>query len=237
MSLSKYLKNLSQIYNRPSDSITATDAQTAIDQLNAGANLVGANTKATPVAGDGFVIVDRADSNKLKRVLYSTLATLFGYTPPAGTILQVVSTTLTGTFATSSTSFTDLTGLSVPITPSSVNNKILVIVSMNGVEVGNTSNIAFFNIVRGSTPIAIGGSAGSRTISSMSLRGATGDASAGISLSNHYLDSPSSVSEITYKMQAKLDGNTLYVNRCATDGDGAAYNRTASTITVMEVKG
>ena len=146
MSLSKYLKNLSQIYNRPSDSITATDAQTAIDQLNAGANLVGANTKATPVAGDGFVIVDRADSNKLKRVLYSTLATLFGYTPPAGTILQVVSTTLTGTFATSSTSFTDLTGLSVPITPSSVNNKILVIVSMNGVEVGNTSNIAFFNI-------------------------------------------------------------------------------------------
>jgi hypothetical protein len=43
-----------------------------------------------------------------------------------GKVLQVVSTTKTDTFTTTSTSFTDITGMSVSITPSSASNKILV---------------------------------------------------------------------------------------------------------------
>ena len=44
----------------------------------------------------------------------------------AGGIIQVKSTTKTDTFTTNSTSFTDITGLSVTITPTRSDNKILV---------------------------------------------------------------------------------------------------------------
>jgi len=44
-------------------------------------------------------------------------------------ILQVVSTTLTSTFTSSSTTFTNMTGLTVSITPSFNTSKILVIAS------------------------------------------------------------------------------------------------------------
>jgi hypothetical protein len=43
-----------------------------------------------------------------------------------GKVLQVVQTTKTDTFTTTSTSFTDVTGLSVSITPSSASSKILI---------------------------------------------------------------------------------------------------------------
>ena len=235
MSLSKYLKNLAQIYNRPSGSITATDAQTAIDQLNAGANLVGASTKATPVSGDGFVVVDSADSNKLKRVLYSTLATLFGYIPPAGTILQVVSTTKTDTFSSSASSFTAVTGLSVPITPSSASNKVMVIANVN--VGGQTTGYGVpLRITRSSTPVGIGDAAGNRSRSFAWERVA--DANALFTLSANFLDSPASGSALTYQVEMYVEsGITAYVNRTHSDSDAAFSARTISSITVMEVKG
>ena len=49
----------------------------------------------------------------------------------SGKVLQVVSTTKTDTFSTASTTFVDLTGLSVSITPTSTSSKILVLVNTN----------------------------------------------------------------------------------------------------------
>ena len=49
----------------------------------------------------------------------------------AGKILQVKSTIKTDTFTTTSGSVTDITGLSVAITPASTSNKILVIARVN----------------------------------------------------------------------------------------------------------
>ena len=43
-----------------------------------------------------------------------------------GNILQVVSTTKTDTFSTTSTSYVDITGLSVSITPTSTSSKIFI---------------------------------------------------------------------------------------------------------------
>ena len=43
-----------------------------------------------------------------------------------GSILQVAQATKTDTFTTTSTSFTDITGMTVNITPSSASNKVLV---------------------------------------------------------------------------------------------------------------
>ena len=56
---------------------------------------------------------------------------------PAGSVLQVVSTAKSDQFTTSSTSFTDVTGMSATITPTSSSSKILVIFSVG--LVGNSN--------------------------------------------------------------------------------------------------
>jgi hypothetical protein len=53
---------------------------------------------------------------------------------PAGSVLQVVSTVKTDTFTTVSSSYVDVTGLSVSITPTSATSKILVLVQANRSE-------------------------------------------------------------------------------------------------------
>ena len=51
--------------------------------------------------------------------------------------------------------------------------------------------------------------------------------------SNHFIDSPSTTSSITYKLQWAMtgDSNTGYINRRSTDN----YARTSSNFTVMEI--
>ena len=145
---------------------------------------------------------------------------------PTGTVLQVVSTAKTDVFSSSSTSFTDVTGLSVAITPSSSSNKILVSVHFMSAATG--ANSPRFNLVRGSTNIA---QPSGSTPSSLQLN--TGGSTLGRMGSIVFLDSPSTTSETTYKLQGRTDGNSFVINR---RGDDA--NKTSiSTITVMEIAG
>ena len=51
-----------------------------------------------------------------------------------------------------------------------------------------------------------------------------------------FLDSPSSTSSLTYKMQLKSSASgTVYINRTSDDSDNSTRARGSSTITVMEV--
>ncbi len=153
-----------------------------------------------------------------------------------GSILQVVSTTKTDTFTTSSTSYTDLTGLSVSITPSSASNKIFVLYS---IFLGQGSqSFGNLRLVRNSTNIALGDTSAGRD--SVTISAWTGGSNnyhtvpAGI-----FLDSPSSTSAVTYKFQIRTAGSadTQYVNRNARDDTAGNDPRGVSTITVMEVAG
>jgi hypothetical protein len=149
-----------------------------------------------------------------------------------GKVLQVVSTTKTDTFAVNPSSTTiDVTGLSVSITPTSASNKILVIISITGNGVNGT-NLAYFNLVRGSTLIYAGDSAGSRTRSF--AQAIDSDPHANESTSGNFLDSPATTSSTTYKIQV-YSTNTVYINRGSTDADSVGRGRGASTITVMEI--
>ena len=147
----------------------------------------------------------------------------------AGTIVQVVSTTKTNTFSTSSTSFVDLTGLSVSITPSSTASKILVLVDLHASNSG--SEFTFFNIVRDSTDVAVG-TGGTNNSTASIYRGET-MTSAIFPVSTQFLDSPSSTSSLTYKIQMKTSGGTALINRRNAD----LFAVTVSSITVMEVAG
>ena len=148
-------------------------------------------------------------------------------------VVQVKSATKTDTFTTSSTSFVDLTGVSVSITPTSASNKILVLATLS---IGNdpASNTPQVQIVRDSTAIGIGDAAGSRT--SATNQANSGGTSNAQSLSANFLDSPATTSATTYKIQIRATvANTVTVNRAFSDTDTASRPRTISTITVMEV--
>lgn len=169
-----------------------------------------------------------------------------GFDPVAsgfGKVLQVVSTTKTDTFTTSSglPTYVDVTGLSVSITPQKSTSKILVLGSIN---VGWDANRgAYVRLVRGSTAIAIGDSAGSRTQATFMTTfddfiSSSGGARWNLNGAINFLDSPATTSATTYKLQIAgdgSDGTNVYVNRTGNDGDAAASGRTVSTITVMEI--
>jgi hypothetical protein len=148
-------------------------------------------------------------------------------------ILQVVSTTKDDTFTSTSTTFVDVTGLSVSITPSATSSKILVLVQYSGIN-----NIAtaqhFFQVLRDATAIGIGAVASNRS----PVTGVFNQSDAA-GIANRvvvFLDSPATTSATTYKIQARNSvAGTLYVNRAQTDTDAATTPRTCSTITVFEV--
>ena len=49
------------------------------------------------------------------------------------------------------------------------------------------------------------------------------------------LDSPSSTSALTYKVQARSKGGTWYINRSVNDTDDVDIGRASSTLTLMEI--
>lgn len=152
---------------------------------------------------------------------------------PLGSVLQIQSTTKSNDFTTTNTSWHDITGLSVSITPISATSKIMVFVNL---IIGNASvgQRYFFKIVRNSTDIAIGDSAGSRARATGFSQGVGGGIAGNLSAT--YLDSPATTSSTTYKVQtACLDVGTIVVNRTDGDSDNSSYARGVSSITVMEI--
>ena len=148
-----------------------------------------------------------------------------------GGIIQVIQTVKTDTFSTSSGSFTDITGLSVSITPSSSSNKILVIVDLM-VGSDNDSQCMFL-LKRGSTSINFGDNDGSRSQNFAEIEGAEDYGQT--SCSTHFLDSPATTSATTYKVQMRVTGSTHFLNRSQSDSNNSNESRTTSSITVMEV--
>lgn len=145
-----------------------------------------------------------------------------------GKVLQVVSTTKTDSFNSSSTSLVDITDLSASITPSSTSNKILVFGNIQSNSINGS--IITFQLVRNSTEIAKGTNAYTfiGTVSNYCEANSTN-----YNLTNNsfsFYDSPSSTSSTTYKVQVKTNGGTIYINNRGTND--SSY---IATITAMEI--
>jgi len=151
-----------------------------------------------------------------------------------GKVLQVVQVVKSDTFSSSSATLVDITGLSASITPSSSSNKILVMVSLS--IGGNDSGLRLMTkLFRDSTAIFIGDTAGSRE--RVSWQGTSLSNTHTNSVNHIYLDSPSTTSSTTYKMQGRneLGGYSWYVNRNSNDTDSTSHGRFASSITLIEI--
>jgi hypothetical protein len=154
---------------------------------------------------------------------------------PSGSVIQVVSTTKTDTFSTSSTSFVDVTGLDVTITPSSATSRIYI--SFNFVRGANSAALTSFRLVRDSTPIGNGTPEGNRVGAIAAVYAGTSDVDAhNLPCSGTFVDSPNTTSAITYKIQVLCQPSMVaWVGRSARDTNLAEFGRSSSTITVMEI--
>ena len=151
---------------------------------------------------------------------------------PTGSVLQVVSAIKTDKQTITSTSFLDATDLSVSITPSSTSNKVLVIFDGHGGH--DNGNYFLWNIVRDSTTLAQPAGSPSYPATANAYVGdnvASGSAFQNLGMT--FLDSPSTTSATTYKIQVRTTGGTAIVNGRPANANGAAV----STITVMEIAG
>jgi len=165
---------------------------------------------------------------------------------PTGSILQVVQAAKTDTFSTTATSFTDVTGLSLSITPSSTSSKILLMTSLYvGSGSGNQSNV-HVRLAGGNASAFVGDADSSRGRAAASSL--AGEDTTARTVQEHlvnsasivYLDSPATISAITYKVQivnADNTGTAVYVGRPADNADKFTVPRLASSITAMEVAG
>jgi hypothetical protein len=149
----------------------------------------------------------------------------------AGNILQVVSATKTDIFSSSSTSFVDITGLAVDITPSSALSKILVFTSLIADQ--SSTEYPMFKLLRDSLDVLVGDAEGSRIQVTFGTSAAAGNRPQTASYTAY--DSPNTANQITYKIQGRVNAGTFFVNRSSNDTNGTGHFRAAATITVMEV--
>ena len=191
--------------------------------------------KLTADSGGGTFEIKAPSSSGNTRVL--TLPDTGNYIL-GGRILQVVQAVKTDTATTSSATFADISGLSVSITPSSTSNKILV--SCNLYVGGASNSFQGFKVFRDSTAIGLGTAATGNQTNVSFATVVTNASSSAFGLHNgtfEFLDSPSSTSSLTYKIQfaSLYNSAALYINRPNTT-DNSAYNLfPSSSITVKEV--
>jgi|TARA_B100001939_G_scaffold338140_1_gene343358 hypothetical protein len=146
-----------------------------------------------------------------------------GLTSMAGFVRQVVSVNGSTADAKTATSYADITGMSLAITPTATSSKILIIAKVNVLVTGGGGDVgARVQPLRGSTVLASNyselyisdaGSADPGTIGELKI---------------NYLDSPNTTSETTYKLQGAVpSGGTATFQ----------FDSKFSTLTLMEILG
>jgi hypothetical protein len=216
-----------------SDSIDFIIAERSITLTGVGSGSVG-----TSQLVDGSVSNTKLENSSI--TLNGSAVSLGGSaTIGGGKIGQVVATTKTSTFTTQSDSFVDVTGLSVNITPSATNSKILVRLSLMA---SINSATMYVRINGGNASSVIGDSGGGNRVSAFIGLGRQTSgfdiSKSALSQVGELLDTPSTTSQITYQVQVRASDNyprNIYVNRPPDDSDNVYVGRFVSTITAMEV--
>ena len=202
--------------------------------LNGVKQVVGTDVTAT--SGSSVVFASALAANDIVEVVaFDTFQA-----STTGNIIQVLQAVKTDTQSTTSTSRVDVSGLSVAITPRSTSSKILVMMDVALGTAESTGSLGAVYLMRGSTDIYVGDAASNRARATAQFDNNPGDMSFSV-VREHatFLDSPSSTSEQTYKVQFETHngGNEVHINRSGNDGDQTYIQRLASSITVMEVQG
>lgn len=209
-------------------SLTGTQTLTNKTFTTPKANVINEETTNSGVTVDGLLIKDG-------KILSSGL--------PAGSVLQVAQATFTGTQTISASGFmnwTDISSLSVTMTPSTSSSKFILMAQIS-CAVLTVDRIVNLRFTGGNAGNFVGDAAGSRGRVGTFFTTPTG-VSYGInsSLMMNYLDSPATSSAITYKVQAAPNfssGNVTINTNAGSDADASYLPRAASSLIVMEIAG
>jgi hypothetical protein len=155
---------------------------------------------------------------------------------------QVVNMTKTDTTSINATSYTDVSGCSISITPSATDSKILLMANYNGYSHDQYYYHRFVRDISGGTSNTVptnwvGDAAGSRVQSSTGNNyRATGSGDNNTSGMWPFwnIDSPNTTSACTYKMQARSSGGsyTMYYGRSSNDTDNTSNSRTPAIVMI-----
>jgi hypothetical protein len=221
----KYLKTDGSALSWDQIDLSSSDT-TGTLPLNRGGT--GATAEAAARAALFAAVLSGNGSKQLRVNSGATDIEAFTASTLPGNIVQTVKT---DTFTTTSTSFTDVTGLSAAITPTATSSRVKV---SGFVSVGpDAFTRCAIQLVRNSTAIGIGDAASSR-----------GRATAAFSVENasyqetvpfEFIDSPATTSSTTYKIQIVTSSGTVAVNRSSSDTDASSHFRTISSIRVEEI--
>ena len=155
-----------------------------------------------------------------------------------GHVIQVLSNTITGPQNFSVNADTESgTIFSQAITPTSTSSKILIIAN---VQISCETPKGYLILNRDGTDIAIGDAASTRKRVTSHFYSDPDRTDVSQTTMVHFLDSPSSTTEITYSITARHGSSvatTIYVNRNEDDTDEYKRGRMVSTITLMEIAG
>ena len=164
--------------------------------------------------------VDKIQDTGGNTILSSNSTGTFTYSAGTGMgkVLQVVSTSLTGSTISTTSSSWAATTLSVDITPSATSSKVFITATCGETYV--VSHASGFTLYRDATNL--GSASAGFGLFYAPPGGSSDNKDPAFSLS--YLDSPSSTSAVTYKVYIKTAGGTFYISSGAT-----------VTITAMEI--
>jgi len=197
---------------------------------------------APDASGTGtFTIASPNDNSDYTLTLPTSAGTVAtqAYADASSQTVQMGYAVKTDTFTLSTTTWTDVTDMSVTLAAiSNAANKVVVTVSL-GIA-ATVTGAAAFRVVRDSTAFGVGAAAGSRpqaTTTRISFTTLTSDAANGLSFT--VIDVPGDTSIHTYKLQMAVQSSyTGYINRSPNDSDGTGIYqaRAASSITVTEIQ-
>ena len=187
--------------------------------------LITNSIRSTSASADAITLDGSGNATFPANVTCSGTATGFGI---GGKILQVVHQNLTTQMSTTSTSYVD-TGLTASITPSATTSKVLIILSIAAII--NADHNGYLRLLRDSTEINSG--SGGDTNSMFGINGnSTAFRYAPVMHTSNFLDTPSTTSATTYKVQVRShSGYAMFINRRGIDTNFGV----ASNITLKEV--
>ena len=208
-----------------------------ISLKHSGGKVVSLNSPTTePNANDVAFKLPNADGSAGQFMKTDGSGNLSFGAAGGGKILKMESTTKADGFTSTSTSYVDVTGLTVSIQPTAASSKIYIVFSIHAG--GQSGAYTAYRLVRGSTAIAIhAGSTGNQTSCTVAHQFDSGTITT--ALSSNFRDTPSYNlgDTLTYKIQGISHYNNyeFCVNRPSGAPNSDYVAKGSSTITAIEV--
>jgi hypothetical protein len=186
------------------------------------------STVTVDLTNDKVLISDASDSNKVKVVTVGSIGINTSNAPQC--VQQVSDDRITYTGGLTAPG-TEIATVTKTITPRSTGSKVLVSIVLNYSCVTNTSQFVLFRLTRNGTEIGTSVGAGQKGIASGSYE--DGEVNAVNNTKIEFLDSPSSSSAVTYKINifSPLSATSVYLNYAI---NGGTSFTTISTMTLQE---